>query len=1737
MSNPFYKYMVEELLMGYFRKNPPTRGNRYYIVIENDDYRNLFIEAIREAAHDFTINNIYGDSGGRILEEEYKTMVLPLGGDAPGIIIGSDKDATEDYLTTIRNSVGGAGSPYENYCSLFVLSDSILSSIITACQDLQEPGEALSVSNIIESISTKSHTALIKDYERMYFERHLEKISEFIADGTCTLFDFEQALSVLEKGSLKERFNSLDFFDDSCIYDPAFKPKTKTMRERVGENHDYFRRIRDIMNTDDDVDKLNLLQKILDEKLAKKIHKQKEDWIKVDFEEIVESVERKAATGDLELKSVELPSEGLMTAMVYTPPKIGKKRTKNSIIICDRSASDSLELRITFNKKPSLLVGDEACQVSGSNVRVQLKNNVVHLKFGLNDNCHEFVVLRVPFDKSFFHSVSQNVSLKKNGTIVIEIPDDMDILRLGSGENEELITYNTNIPWQNDSCLMLPLDSVEEDNVPFTVVHENLKFKFILKVNSAHPIPPVGPDGISPTKQYRGVECNDIPFGKITDGEVEYPVKKDWRPFLGREKLFRDTHAVMLCEYPNELTDQTRQEVIRLQLPPDVQRSLSAIFDYYSKHDTVPSLSPLTDELRDLYRKYLHTVTAAVDSISQRPLSEEEYNLTKLGVVESGGKVYFSPYHPILVAYTLELDSRIDWQDAPPFVPKLLTPFYLLPYLWYNDEDMRVAHLPQLPDSHHWLCYEKNGPIPQARVNDITTTVVSQRIREFIFHHDYLFQDKDCPVIVSCVGIRNDVNVIKGILKYIIAEYSNGIQKIELHEYVENLMDETYYEKLNRLDSQDAIIRELEGIQIKVNSSDDFSSKELIHQLFTKVTLYKHALSECRNQVSYSHIAFYLMDSREKFIRFTTSTGRTELALHGLISIPSTVYQNGSYIVGFGNKGVNEQDGIIHQVASRINNLYANEQVRGGNTYQSGVCVAKSFGFNLSELLKSIYDQSCWVTFINPEVDLNFFYRQEGCYVVHYTDQYSINAKYDSITVTHHVDQYENMLKRSYSHFALNPELFDSFNKTMMNYFNCLNGSWMLSIIRKSELQIREKMSIVAASIVMLRFMKRVKNVIWIPLSLEEILRVTGSIGLPKEHIFTKSMLGVKGAMSDDLLMMGLEVTSSEIPKLYLYPIEVKYSVNSVKSTKATIQVSQTYRELKKHLVESCDFVSVIFRTFFACQYLTAAEKLNANYLLSDEDYGEIEKRRYALLNGQYEMSCDLPVREMGHAAVVSFINQVPHSMRTAVVDEVSICHLIFSESECFTCIASPESNFMSNLESADIEVVVESPLSSSSAPPQDDDKEEAVDTSLLESVPAETEGVSPPSSESLSVKEKADSEVPSEHSPKKADSIQIILGATSSGRTPIIFEPNNTRKVSHPNMAIIGTMGTGKTQLARSVIAQFSKETHHNVGQQPIGLLVFDYKGDYKDESFLNAVEGEAYRHNFPFNPLKLVVTDDVAGMNLPAITADRISDSFAKAYGLGLKQQSCIKQVIIETYADAGITRDSKTWSNTAPSMEQVIDKYFELYDVNDKAYALFDKLRDYTIFASNPDDCVSLFEWLDRVRVIDLTIYPDDTKKVIVSLILDLFYAEMQQLGASTQLDGFRELRAMIMVDEAHQFLKKDFNSLRKIISEGRMFGVGMILSTQNISDFHSSKEDYSLFILSWVIHHVNSISKSEITSIFGASAPYLDRYMDFINRAGLFESICKIGNRVDGVRDLPFFELIKNDDRFEVNRDKT
>lgn len=1745
MLQSFYNYIVNDLLIGYFKKYPLQKGCRYFMIVENEKHRNMLIQALNDACDKITISGIYQGNDSSVVEESYDTHVIKPSIDSSSIIIGYDKTSTEDYLTTIRNSVGVTGGKYENFGVVYVLSDSILSSIITACQDLQAVGGPLHSSYIIRDIHEKAEDVISKDLERKYLDKHLNKISEYIADGTCNLFDFRCALSVLADQTLKGHYNDLDYFNDKAVYDGTFKPSDAEMESRVEENHELYRKISDIMNEDDDTDKFKLLQRFLDEKLSKKIVANPDSWKNIDFQDFCDSMERKAATANLELLDIELPSEGLLTSMVSSTKGNRKKKSTSYVVICDQTGAVGQQVKITFNKEIKK-VNSDVCQTQGPVLKVTVGDVLFKQSIGLNDNHHDFFMMKLPCSKSFFGDIKECFYINKKGEIVVVVPDEANVLTFGNIGEQLSIPLDKKVVWTDNAKLVVPVVDDEGNNqIDFFVDFGNKEVKFVLKLNIAKPVPPARPGTIE-EGTYEGGEV-------VVDGTPR-PVFSYWKKYLDWEDAFIKNGCSHINYVYNGLTGEYEPEYENLELPICVQEALAQIFTYYRNQNTIPSLCKMNDELHVLYKNYWNAVVSSINSIpNNRCLLKEEYSLTKLGIVSTWERLYLSPFHPLLVAYALEYDSQYDDKEESAFAKKLLSPFYLIPYLYYNDSPKRPYTDKEIGEIHNWLSYESVNCKPQERTNDITTKMVWTKMEAFIKHFKYLFQDKDCPIIISTIGIADDTNVIKGIVEFIRKQYSDGVQRIELHEYIDNLMEETFFEKLNRLDSIDAIARELDGLNLKLESKGEYTSQEIIHQLSTRVSFYKHALSPTNGQIGYSHIAFYQMDTGTEFIRQVTSELRTELSFNGLISIPSTYNKMGAYIIGYGTSGVKEQIGYLYPMTTALNTLYANEEHEGSSVFSNNTCVAKRYKFSKSDLLQSIYDNANWVTFINPEVDINFFYKQD-LYVVHYTDQYTINAKYDSITVTKHVDQYENMLRKSYEKYALSEERFQHFNETMMNFFNCLNGSWMLDIVKKSEDQIREKMSIVAASIAMLRFMSRNKNVYWIPVSLEEILRVTGSIGLPQDYIFTKKSLGAKGAMSDDLLMIGLDATNETDIQLYLYPVEVKFSKNSSMAGKAGKQVSQTFLQLKEHLFGDANFTKNIYRTFFASQFLTNAEKLNANKLLSDDEYKEIEQFRFELLNLKYTLKEKLPVKEMGSAAIVSFFSHATHSLSTSLVDNVPVCEVHFSERECFQFIAEPENNHMKFLET-DIIMIDTDTLNAIDNPiaiaPTEDTENPIVLTEIEdEDVFADIKTVSSVATGEISSNNNSTKAVvegdtkttdvnfsDSEQKVKVAcnqentsHSIKIKVGHSLSGHREVVYEPNNTKMVSHPNMGIIGTMGTGKTQFARSVIAQFSKESIHNVGGKPVGMLVFDYKGDYKDKEFLDAVDGTCYKFNYPFNPLKLVVNDEVEGMNLPAITADRIADSFAKAYGLGLKQQSNIKQVIIDTYKDAGITKEPSSWEKPVPTMEQVIEKYFNTYDANDKAFALFDKLRDYTIFTTDNSNCVSLFEWLNSVRVIDLTLYPDDTKKVIVSLILDLFYAEMRQLGCSKQENGFRELRAMIMVDEAHQFLKKDFNSFRSIISEGRGFGVGMILSTQNVSDFKTSKEDYSQFILSWVIHHVNSISKAELANIFGASDPNSNRYMDFINKAKLFESVCKIGSRVDGIRDLPFFELIKDDERF-------
>lgn len=1738
MLESFYKYIVDELLIPYYEQNEITAGSRYYVIIENKKHRDGLLRAMQESAYsrDIEINHIFDGSEYNVTEESYKTFCISPQHSQHYLIIGSSENATEDYLTTLRNAVSSPVSNYSDYGILYVLSSNRLESLTTASIDLQNQGMPLNTNYIRDNIKRKIEDCMMNANEKVYLRNSLDRISQRIGDGGYTLFDFKEILGVLKRGHLKDNFSTLGYFEDKDIYDMFFSQSEKDLQERVEKNAFLYNQISDIIAQTDGEERKAKLSKYLDDRLINDLARI-ENVDDIDFSNVAKSIDRKNAAATLSFEDVKLQDDRQDVQLLKRTKGNVKKKSTTFILICDNTENRTTRIRISFNSDIKGLSSEG--QPNGRFLYLEVGNEVKAFSVGKENNIHKFIVQRVATKVGAFDSIHSYFSINKKGAIVVDVPEDVMALTIGAGNNLVQPTFGV-LDWNDDFLLNIPMDSADDsDKVKLAISFRNYKVDFIFNLSSNR-VQPKTPMAIFEMIWLKGMTFHDVAtnsfdqsFLKICNEEEEFSVHEYFRKYLRLEKQMIDegNYAMTRTNKEGEFMG------LFVDLPENVSAALDRIFDYFKREKTVPSLCYIDDELEQLYQNYLFEVVVRTINVipEYRTMSKYELGLTHLGVIEGAERIMFTPFHPIIVAFMLEFKNRFDGQDFQSNTLKLISPYYLIPYLYYNDMEKRPYADKETEDIKTWLFYEGVGSNQQIRTYNITTKMVHQKLTEFIRHFNYLFQDKNCPIVISTIGIKDDSNVIKGLLEFIKDQYATGIvQCVEIHEYVDNLLDETFFERLNRLNSDDLIVKELEKIKESIDSKD-YTAHEIIRQLFSRVSFYKHVLDDNNPTIGYCHIAFYQMDTGTEFITPPSSDMRVELSMGGLISIPSTQNKDCEYTIGFGSKGL-KYEGTVYPVVSAMNTLYANARNGGRNQFQKSISVSKRFTYKASMLLQSIYDNANWVTFLHPEVDINFFYKQ-NLYVVHYTDQYTINAKYDSITVTKHISQYENMLRMAYERYTSGNMNVLQFNETMTDYFNSLNGSWLLGIINKSEFQIREKLSIVAASIIMRHFLSRCKDVIWLPISLDEILRVSGSIGMTQSGLFTAKELGVSGALSDDLLMMGLDVSDKNKPKLIIYPVEVKLAKSSAHTTHGEIQVVHTYKVLKEHLLGERGFTKDIYKTFFASQYLANADKLFANNLLTEEEFDTISQYRFNLLNVEYEISDDVKDLSMGHAALVYFYTSVQHNLEIKIIDDVPVCHINLTQRACFQSVANPEHNFVHFLKESDIYVSDSDyermrnntptpiPNTGETEPKEPDNHPSEVETEITDtSLPNAPQNEMPSEHETILP-------VPVVEKPFNR-AIRLRVGTSIATNSEVVFEPNNTRMVSHPNMGIIGTMGTGKTQFARSIIAQLSKEGVNNVGNHPVGILVFDYKGDYRDAEFLNAVGGgKAYKYNLPFNPLKLILTDDLEGMNLPAITANRISDSFGKAYGLGVKQQNAIKQLILDTYSDFGITRDAETWGKVPPTMDDVVSKFFEEYDANDSVYALFSTLRDYTIFTNDNSQCVSLFEWLDRVRVIDLTLYPDDTKKLIVSLILDLFYAEMQQLGGSKQEDGYRELRAMIMVDEAHQFLRKDFTALRKIISEGRMFGVGMILSTQNVGDFKTQKEDYTQFILSWVIHHVNSISRSEIASIFGASDTNGDRYQDFINRAKLFESVCKIGSRVEGIRDLPFFELVEQDERFK------
>jgi len=372
---------------------------------------------------------------------------------------------------------------------------------------------------------------------------------------------------------------------------------------------------------------------------------------------------------------------------------------------------------------------------------------------------------------------------------------------------------------------------------------------------------------------------------------------------------------------------------------------------------------------------------------------------------------------------------------------------------------------------------------------------------------------------------------------------------------------------------------------------------------------------------------------------------------------------------------------------------------------------------------------------------------------------------------------------------------------------------------------------------------------------------------------------------------------------------------------------------------------------------------------------------------------------------------------------------------------------------------------------------------------------------------------------------VLLSLGSTTGGfeAQAITLNVSDTR-LNQLNIGVVGDLGTGKTQLLKSLIYQLACSSRENRGVSP-RFLIFDYKKDYSGDDFVAAVGARVVK---PYKlPINLFDTSTIGESAAPWLDRFRFfADVLDKIYsGIGPVQRDKLKQAVKRAYEACGA-------AGRQPTIYDIHAEYKALLGgKSDSPLAIIDDLVDMEIFTADPAEAQGFDKFLDGVVVISLGALGQDdrTKNMLVAVMLNMFYEYMLKIpkrpfqGSDPQL---RVLDSYLLVDEADNIMRYEFDVLRKVLLQGREFGTGVILASQYLRHFKVNATDYREPLLTWFIHKVPNVTAAELGALGFTSdlGELVDRVKTLPNHQCLFKSFNAPG---DVIRGTPFYELKRPD----------
>lgn len=1619
------------------------------------------------------------------------------------VLHGAEAPAfTENYISHLRDEVAGRSGIFAQ-TALLIIHNSMLDTLINSTKDVAAPDAIW----YPQTFSHQLEKLITTDSNRSELSRCLlEDQLATVLDEGATVFGFSSLYRLLDDGNLD--FSELHLFKD----DELLNYSQKQLRTRLNENRKLYRQI------EDSVERYSgQLENVLPEFSSKFIQEHfydKDDWRELDFSDYRKEKEQNSEQ-KLVLENVSVEN-GEVWQRAKSASKAGKRDI--SLLVQVQPGQSKAELEFSFQGND---LQDNQIKIAHNR---QLKNAPFWRTSRAGGKTSR-ILASVPFDghPCFFslELTNRNNSAEeyKFRLLLVEqgqfwLNDIQHCYRIEPGKDQITLQLEDNtLRIAESGNFIFTLDDESEDIdcqhyaqvnfetlanqsdlVQFALVSGDSRLSFNIEGPGAE-------EGLTLPLLF-----DQSRFNKLFKEEGN----ATWNRLKGRIILDNTEHKVVgvrqqLLILEASLIEQrllgTGSDDSEFALDellasyPDLHNAYEQLFAYYHSRNTLPSLVSWSAEYRTLVSYIVTTFEQSLQQIGlSRALTAQEKRLLHLGICRNDSHERLSPLHPLVLAYHLQLAEAIvaeseqndsaSFATLPPITLDRLMVSGLMPFVYHSEHE--YAQLQPVEENRFWI-----DAVPQRQVShDYVKRLVKDKLNEFTDAYARLFQSaENSALIINAINQGNAKELFLGLVEYFKQEKEHAIS-VHVNCYDERLLPNMFdhfaesgsYEQLkNDLDLNSGVWRA--------------EADMLIDLLRSRLTFSKFVLPSESDKLAYAHLAFFTNTAPVDCRQIRIEDASSGVLCHGLIAGEGAETQGDAYFTAFGLRDVDTESYCALRLARLIGCLW--QPARQSNSQYHGQGIGLAVSGNFKQLLNYSYNSALWTTIIDPKVTLDFFTSQKDVVLIHYSDQYTSCAGYDAVTVTKQVDLFLRLLQTG---SQSGQPAVDS--QHLLAEFNAFNGEWLLKMLRSSERERKEKHGIIGAY-KFVQSMLHQSDICWIPLSVAEMIRVSGNVGLKmKETDLSRNLQGYrKGAISDDVLFVGFKED-----RLYLLPLEVKTGARPDYSY-AGQQARELKRYLQQDILEPQTLASQLYRALFIRQVLMQVEKLRLYGVLDSDKLAPLLDRREWWLTGDYQLG---ELTDYANGFVV------------AHVDSATCFDLSYKETpENILQIEIPYS-LLPSLISAQGN---EPPLAERYRVPEKYRLKPESDATPSQSEVV-VEVTTPATARSISEPESLQPAVPVATSDISDTPLQILFGHDAARQSPLHWEPTNTAKFMNTNTGIIGTMGTGKTQFTKSLVTQLMRNQSCNVDGKPIGLLIFDYKSDYVDEAFLDATGAKKYKlFKLPYNPLSLFGDTPM----LPIHTAGGLSETMAKAYGLGHKQQLKLENLILECYEAAGISpEDPATWSRTAPTIEDVWQRFLDQEKVEeDSLYAALSKLARYKIFETIPEKMTSLYELIDGVTVIELAGYPPEVQNLVVALTLDLFYAQMQKRGKPVVRGDYRQLTKMILVDEADNFMRQDFSSLRKILKEGREYGVGAILSTQEITHFKTGENNYASYILTWVIHRVSEIRNADIKAVFNVDDKgEQESLMGQIRQLEKHFSLYVDGDkRVKKMRDRAFWELVK------------